>query len=336
MSRRARVALAAAAIVLLAAIGLYAWVDGHGFDARAEPGPFESSIALRLRRMAIPEDARGRANPEPQTEETFRAGLAHFADHCATCHSNDGSGTSEIGRGLYPRPPDMRLARTQTLTDGELFYIIERGVPLTGMPGFGTANEMTCRQQKKMTATGALAEPITLLIGSLAFAAVLYIATQPSMRDEITVGTFMSFMTALMLLFAPMKRLTKINTTVQSGIAAAHSIFEFLDAPEEKDGGTRPLDRARGQVEFRNVSFLYQGGAAEVLERVSFVVEPGQTVAVVGRSGSGKSTLVSLLPRFYDVTGGMILLDGIDLREADSRPESPPDRQAVRSSSPCP
>lgn len=138
MSRRARVALAAAAIVLLAAIGLYAWVDGHGFDARAEPGPFESSIALRLRRMAIPEDARGRANPEPQTEETFRAGLAHFADHCATCHSNDGSGTSEIGRGLYPRPPDMRLARTQTLTDGELFYIIERGVPLTGMPGFGT------------------------------------------------------------------------------------------------------------------------------------------------------------------------------------------------------
>lgn len=184
---------------------------------------------------------------------------------------------------------------------------------------FSTANEMACRQQKKMTATGALAEPITLLIGSLAFAAVLYIATQPSMRDEITVGTFMSFMTALMLLFAPMKRLTKINTTVQSGIAAAHSIFEFLDAPEEKDGGTRPLERARGQVEFRNVSFLYQGGAAEVLERVSFVVEPGQTVAVVGRSGSGKSTLVSLLPRFYDVTGGMILLDGIDIREIKLR-----------------
>lgn len=180
---------------------------------------------------------------------------------------------------------------------------------------FSTANEMACRQQKKMTATGALAEPITLLIGSLAFAAVLYIATQPSMRDEITVGTFMSFMTALMLLFSPMKRLTKINTTTQSGIAAAQSIFEFLDAAQETDGGTRALDRARGQVELRDVSFIYQGGAANVLERVSFTVEPGQTIAIVGKSGSGKSTLVSLLPRFYDVSSGAILLDGVDLRE---------------------
>ncbi len=180
---------------------------------------------------------------------------------------------------------------------------------------FSTANEMACRQQKKLTATGALAEPITLLIGSLAFAAVLYIVTQPSMRDEMTVGTFMSFMTALMLLFSPMKRLTKINTTVQSGIAASQSIFEFLDAAQETDGGTRALDRARGQVEFRDVSFIYQGGAANVLERVSFTVEPGQTIAIVGKSGSGKSTLVSLLPRFYDVSSGAILLDGVDLRE---------------------
>ena len=180
---------------------------------------------------------------------------------------------------------------------------------------FSTANEMACRQQKKMTVTGALADPITTLIGSLAFAAVLYIATQPSMRDEMTVGTFMSFILALMALFSPMKRLTQINATTQSGIAAAQSIFEFLDAAEERDGGTRALERARGQVEFRDVSFVYQGGAAGVLEHVSFVVEPGQTVAIVGKSGSGKSTLVSLLPRFYDVTRGMILLDGVDIRE---------------------
>lgn len=179
---------------------------------------------------------------------------------------------------------------------------------------FNSANEMACRQQKKMTATGALAEPITLLIGSLAFAAVLYIVTQPSMRDEMTVGTFMSFMTALMLLFSPMKRLTKINTTVQSGIAAAQSIFEFLDTQEETSGGSHRLERARGQVEFRDVTFAYQGGATEVLKHVSFTVEPGQTVAIVGKSGSGKSTLVSLLPRFYDTTRGMILLDGVDIR----------------------
>lgn len=130
----------AAAIVVLAAIGLYAYLNGHGFDARAEPGRLETAVAQRLRKMAIPGEARARANPEAQTEENFRSGLEHFADHCATCHSNDGSGTTEIGRGLYPKPPDMRLAGTQALTDGELFYIIERGVPLTGMPGFGTGS----------------------------------------------------------------------------------------------------------------------------------------------------------------------------------------------------
>lgn len=138
MSRRARIVLAAAVIFSVVAIGLYTYVNGHGFDARTEPGAVETALALRLRRMAIPGEARDRTNPEPQTEETFRNGLAHFADHCAVCHSNDGSGQNEIGRGMYPKPPDMRLARTRNLTDGELFYIIEHGVPLTGMPGFGT------------------------------------------------------------------------------------------------------------------------------------------------------------------------------------------------------
>ncbi|MEX2272597.1 MAG: cytochrome c [Vicinamibacterales bacterium] len=138
MSRRARILLVLAMVFFIATIGLYAYVNGHGFDARKEPGPIETALALRLRRLAIPGDARDRVNPEPQTEENFRYGLAHFADHCATCHSNDGAGQNEIGRGLYPKPPDMRLAATQNLTDGELFYIIEQGVPFTGMPGFGT------------------------------------------------------------------------------------------------------------------------------------------------------------------------------------------------------
>lgn len=140
MSRRARVALAAALVVFLATVGLYAYVNGHGFDARGEPGRLETAIALRLRSMAIPAEARTRTSPEPLTEVNFRSGLSHFADHCAICHSNDGSGTTTFGRGLYPKPPDMRLARTQNLTDGELFYIIEQGIPLTGMPGFGSGS----------------------------------------------------------------------------------------------------------------------------------------------------------------------------------------------------
>lgn len=140
MSRRARIALIFAVLFFVATVGLYAFVNGHGFDARGTPGALETAVALRLRKAAIPSDARKRTNPEPLSEENFRTGLAHFADHCAACHGNDGSGDTDFGRGLYPKPPDMRLARTQNLTDGELFYIIEHGVPLTGMPGFGTGS----------------------------------------------------------------------------------------------------------------------------------------------------------------------------------------------------
>jgi subfamily B ATP-binding cassette protein MsbA len=181
---------------------------------------------------------------------------------------------------------------------------------------FDQANRTTARQQMKLAITGAMAGPITLLIGSLAFAAVLYIVTrQAATQDSFTVGTFMSFMTALMLLFAPLKRLTQVNNTTQRGIAAAQGIFQFLDIPPERDSGTRALRRARGKIEFRDVSFAYGTGSAEVLDHVSFTVEAGQTVALVGKSGSGKSTIVNLLPRFYDLTKGAILLDDVDIRE---------------------
>ncbi len=119
-----------------AAIG-YAFVRGHGFSARATPGRLETALARGARRLAIPASASRRVNTLPQTAATLRAGLGHFADHCAMCHGNDGGGDTEMGRGLYPKAPDMRLAGTQSLSDGEIFYIIENGVPLTGMPAWG-------------------------------------------------------------------------------------------------------------------------------------------------------------------------------------------------------
>lgn len=135
LARRPALVLAAA----LAAVGvLYVFVRGHGFDARKQPGRFEKAVALRLRALVIPDEARRLANPVQATDDVRRDGLAHFADHCAICHGNDGSGDTAFGRGLYPKPPDLRQPATQRLTDGELFYIIEHGVPLTGMPGFGT------------------------------------------------------------------------------------------------------------------------------------------------------------------------------------------------------
>lgn len=130
-------------IALLALIGAaslvgIAWFWWGGISARAEPGRFETALARQLRAAAVPREARSRANPEPQTPQTLQAGLEHFADHCATCHANDGSGGTELGRSMYPRAPDMREAATQRLSDGELFYIIEHGVRLTGMPAWST------------------------------------------------------------------------------------------------------------------------------------------------------------------------------------------------------
>ena len=124
------------ALVLAAAAGLY--VISTGFSARPDPGGFETVAALTIRNLAISRQARGLRNPVERSPEAIASGRAHFADHCASCHANDGSGNTTMGRGLYPRAPDMRLARTQDLSDGELFYIIENGVRLTGMPAWGT------------------------------------------------------------------------------------------------------------------------------------------------------------------------------------------------------
>jgi mono/diheme cytochrome c family protein len=129
-----------AVVLLVIAVGLglgYWYFAGRGFSAREEPTAVEQMLALRLRALATPPDATGKTNPLPATAETLDAGLEHFADHCAICHGNDGSGKTSLGTGLYPKPPDLRAARTQNLSDGELFYIIENGVRLTGMPAFG-------------------------------------------------------------------------------------------------------------------------------------------------------------------------------------------------------
>jgi mono/diheme cytochrome c family protein len=113
-------------------------IASRGLSTRVAPSVVETWIALAMRRFATPSGVRGAANPVPATTQVLDEALAHFADHCATCHANDGSGTTEIGRSFYPPAPDMRAARTQRLSDGELFSIIEHGIRLTGMPAWGS------------------------------------------------------------------------------------------------------------------------------------------------------------------------------------------------------
>ena len=128
--------LAFLAVIVIAGVMLF--VQGRGVSARPEPSAIEKRAALFMRGWLTPPTYKGLRNPVSDTEENFAAAREHFADHCASCHANDGSGNTEMGRALYPKAPDMRLPRTQALSDGEMFYFIENGIRLTGMPGWST------------------------------------------------------------------------------------------------------------------------------------------------------------------------------------------------------
>jgi mono/diheme cytochrome c family protein len=124
-------------------VGLLAafWLRGSGITARRDSWPGEERLARAAWRFMVPTSTRGAANPVPDTPEALSAALEHFADHCALCHANDGSGETTIGRSVYPPVPDLRAARTQVLSDGELFYAIEQGIPWTAMPAWGTGTK---------------------------------------------------------------------------------------------------------------------------------------------------------------------------------------------------
>jgi len=125
-------------LAVVAASGALLYFLSRGFSARDKPTAAEAWIARRLRHLAAPRSAREMTNPIAASPEALSQAMEHFADHCALCHANDGSGDTVIGKGLYPRPPDMRQADTQNLSDGELYYIIHNGVRFTGMPAFGS------------------------------------------------------------------------------------------------------------------------------------------------------------------------------------------------------
>jgi subfamily B ATP-binding cassette protein MsbA len=157
--------------------------------------------------------------------------------------------------------------------------------------------------------------PIVQLVVSVGVAVIVYLAVLQSAADETTVGGFVSFLVAAMLLIAPLKRLTTVNESLQRSLAAAASVFQFLDQAPEPDTGTVRLERARGEIRFENASFAYEGSATRALDQVCLHIRPGETVALVGPSGAGKTTMAALLPRFHELSEGRVLIDGHDLRD---------------------
>jgi subfamily B ATP-binding cassette protein MsbA len=176
-------------------------------------------------------------------------------------------------------------------------------------------DERNRRQNLKLIRVRSMGVAVTQTIFGFGVALVIYMASRESLEGNLTAGQFISFFSAMMLMLQPVRRITNVNATLQRGVAGAHSLFTIMDEPDEIDTGTVVKTDVRGDIEFRNVSFGYGSEDGTVLRDVSVSIGAGQTLAIVGHSGSGKSTLVSLLPRFYEVGEGDILLDGVSIRD---------------------
>ncbi|MCS3430775.1 lipid A ABC transporter ATP-binding protein/permease MsbA [Klebsiella sp. BIGb0407] len=166
------------------------------------------------------------------------------------------------------------------------------------------------QQGMKLVSASSIADPVIQFIASLALAFVLYAASFPSVMETLSAGTITVVFSSMIALMRPLKSLTNVNAQFQRGMAACQTLFAILDSEQEEDSGKLVIERSKGDVEFRNVTFTYSGRDIPALRDVNLVIPAGKTVALVGRSGSGKSTIASLITRFYDAQQGEILIDG--------------------------
>ncbi len=172
----------------------------------------------------------------------------------------------------------------------------------------------TAAMRESMAASATV--PLTQVASASALSIIIYVALTQSAESHITVGGFVSFMTAMLMLLAPVKRLTEVNAPLQRGLTAAENIFGLLDQIPEEDRGQKILPTTQShEIRFENVGFAYEGASRPALTNISLQANAGQTIALVGPSGGGKTTLVTLLPRFYNATEGRILIDGQDVQD---------------------
>ena len=183
---------------------------------------------------------------------------------------------------------------------------------------FSLINENNRKHNMKLFSTKAIGNSITIFIASLGVAGVVYVATLEQVKNSMTVGDFSGFITAMVLLMTPLKRLTNINAMIQKGIAAAVSIFSLLDEDNEDDQGQLDANDLEGSINFKNVCFSYNQDE-HTLDGINISINPGETIAIIGKSGSGKTTLVNLIPRFYEIESGQLLIDSENIQNYSLR-----------------
>ncbi|PRP72174.1 lipid A export permease/ATP-binding protein MsbA [Chromobacterium amazonense] len=220
-------------------------------------------------------------------------------------------------RGLARQNQQHMAQMTQVLAES---IQCQRAIKVYGgeqreMARFDHTAASVRRNQIKQTAASAANTGITQLMIACALAAILYFAGLRAQHGALTAGDFMVFLTAMLGLFAPVKRISSVAQALQRGLAAAESVFAFIDEPGEPDHGSHALPVIRGQLSFDAVNFTYANADSPALYGIDLAIQPGETVALVGASGSGKTTLASLVPRFYEPSAGRLLLDGVALTD---------------------
>ncbi|WP_104025344.1 lipid A ABC transporter ATP-binding protein/permease MsbA [Vibrio hyugaensis] len=219
----------------------------------------------------------------------------------------------KISRNMQTMMGNVTASAEQMLK-GHKVVLSYGGQDIEGKRFEKVSNQMRQQSMKLVTAQAA-ANPIIQMIASIAIVVVLYLASIDSIKEQLTPGTFTVVFSAMFGLMRPLKALTNVTSQFQRGMAASQTLFALIDLETEKNEGKFKVERAKGDVTVKDVSFTYEGAEKPALENVSFDIPKGKTVALVGRSGSGKSTIANLFNRFYDVSSGSITLDGHDIRD---------------------